>query len=64
MFLDMLAHKQLDPKPLLSWATPLEDVQKAIDSGYATEMVLMLLVVVVIPRNRRSPAIPDSIAAR
>jgi L-iditol 2-dehydrogenase len=41
--LRMLAHKQLDPKPLLSGTMPFEDIQKAIDSTYSGENLAVLL---------------------
>lgn len=38
--------------------------KKTVSYGCATKVVSMLQVIVVIPRSRRSPVIPDSIAAR
>ena len=41
--LGMLAHKQLDPKPLLSGTMPFEEIQQAIDSTYSGEHLAVLL---------------------
>jgi len=41
--LHMLAHKQLDPKPLISGTMPFDDIQKAIDSTYSGENLAVLL---------------------
>lgn len=41
--LHMLAHKQLDPTPLLSGTMPFKDIQKAIDSTYSGERLAVLL---------------------
>jgi len=41
--LAMLAHKQLDPKPLLSGTMPFEDIQKAIDATSSGEHLAVLL---------------------
>ena len=39
----LIAHKRLDPRPLISEIMPLEDVQKAIDSLYSGENIAVLL---------------------
>jgi threonine dehydrogenase-like Zn-dependent dehydrogenase len=39
----MIAHKQIDPKPLISEVIPLDDCQRAIDSVYSGENIAVLL---------------------
>jgi L-iditol 2-dehydrogenase len=39
----MLAHKQLDPTPMISETMPFKDIQKAIDSTYSGENLAVLL---------------------
>lgn len=39
----MLAHKQLDPTPMISETMPLKDIQKALDSTYSGENLAVLL---------------------
>ena len=38
-----LAHKQIDPKPLISATMAFKDIQKAIDSTYSGENLAILL---------------------
>jgi len=39
----LVAHKQIDPKPLISEIMPMEDIQRAIDSRYSGENIAVLL---------------------
>jgi|TARA_Y100000310_G_scaffold345645_1_gene467665 threonine dehydrogenase-like Zn-dependent dehydrogenase len=39
----MIAHKQIDPKPLISEIIPLDDCQRAMDSVYSGENIAVLL---------------------
>ncbi len=41
--LNLLAHKQIDPRPLISEIMPLEDIQRAFDSQYSGENIAVLL---------------------
>jgi len=72
---DVLCGKSLAEKNIFESLHILHNVQTVytasngewkypICQGCATKIVPMLQVIVVIPRSRRSPAIPDSIAAR
>ena len=39
----LIAHKQIDPRPLISEIMPLEDIQRAIDSQFSGENIAVLL---------------------
>ena len=40
----MIAHKQIDPKPLITEAIPFDDCQRAIDSVYSGENIAILSI--------------------
>lgn len=39
----LIAHKQIDPRPLISEIMPMEDIQRAIDSRYSGENIAVLV---------------------
>ncbi len=39
----LIAHKQIDPKPLISEIIPFADIQRAVDSVYSGRNITVLL---------------------